>query len=371
MLKSRIEVTKWQNNAPVRKADQDKTSTIESVQTDINYDEEEESLGSGEDEDEYSDLEDDRTPGYSPGVLTPGDTEWIGMCRCLALNMDRFETDGAGRAFISGHGTPDGLGYFMVRQGGTDLNDTRAAEHPCYHSFNSGETAAFPFHDACYEVFARSLGIREAEINKDVLYDVMELHRSPSDMLRHLDLDYAHLEGAEQFWQCFSGLEYCVADPSPVSSMSQIIRDSMPRELLSTKRSTFNLAHKVCIDPLDTLPYDIVHNIFEYLDINDTLALRQASWHVFDWTRGDTTRFGKQMIRLHLSPWFWEVDDVVSSIDDPAFDFTRFFLWLEAATEPKFGMTGTFMGIANRWRIWDTCQQLRCDYQDCVVASDE
>ncbi|KAF3051320.1 hypothetical protein E8E11_006353 [Didymella keratinophila] len=359
MSRSRIEFTKRRNNASKHKADQ-------RFRADADIHDDEESIESTDHEDDDSDSEDDRTSGYSPDVLSPESTEWIGICRCLALNMNRFETDGVGKSFTSGHGSPDGLGYFMVHQRGTDPNDTGAAEHPCYYSFNPGEMAAFPFHDACLEVFAHSLKLKDAEVDKDVLFDVMELQRSLSDTVRHLGLDYTNFEGAEQFWQCYSGLEYCVADPSPASGLFKAIQDAMPEEILSSRPTTFDFARKVRNDPLDTLPYAVIHNIFEYLDINDALALRQASWHVFQWTRGDTTIFGKQMIRLHLSPWFWEVDDFVSSIDDPAFDFTRFFLWLEAVTEPKVGMSGPFLGVANRWRIWDTCQRLVLEYQDRV-----
>jgi hypothetical protein len=249
-----------------------------------------------------------------------------------------------------------------------DPNDTGALEYPCYDTFNPGDTAAFPFHDACIKTFTRSLGLRDMEVNLNVLYDVMKSHRPASDMLRHLGLNYTYLEGAGQFWECCSGLEYCVADPSPTSSLTQIILDFMPKDLLSTKSPTFDFSHKVRDDGLDVLPYNVVHNVFEYLNIRDTLALRQACWHVFNQTRNNTKRFGKQMIQLHLSPWFWEVDDLVSSIDDPAFNFTRFFLWLEAATEPKVGMSGAFLGVANRWRIWNTCQQLTLDYEERVSA---
>lgn len=244
-----------------------------------------------------------------------------------------------------------------------DPNDTGAAEHPCYYAFESGETAAFPFHDACYEIFVRSLELTDTEeVDKDILYDVMESHRT-EDTLSCLALDYGYLEGANQFWQCIPGLEYSVADPSPVPDMSQVIHDSMPKDVSGSKLRMFDPSHKVRSDALEILPYDVIHKIFEYLDVNDTLALRQASWHVFDWTRRDPTTFGKQMIRLHLSPWFWEVDEFVSAIGDPSFNFARFFLWLEAVTEPKTGMKGPFLGIANRWRIWDTCQQLVHDYR--------
>jgi hypothetical protein len=112
MLTFRIEFTKARNDAPKRRADHDVR-----VSTD-NYDDEE-TIESTDHKDDYSDSEADRTSGYSPDVLLPGSTDWIGLCRCLALNMDQFETDGAGKAFISGHGSPDGLGYFIVHQRGT------------------------------------------------------------------------------------------------------------------------------------------------------------------------------------------------------------------------------------------------------------
>jgi len=112
MLRSRIEFTKRRNNAPKHKADH-------KVRADADNHDDEESIESTDHEDDDYDSEDDRTSGYSPDVLSRESTEWIGVCRCLALNMDRLETDGVGKTFISGHGSPDGLGYFMVHQGGT------------------------------------------------------------------------------------------------------------------------------------------------------------------------------------------------------------------------------------------------------------
>lgn len=323
MSKSRIEFNKRQSSAPRRRAAYSGASTAENEQTDADDHDDEESIASTNSEADNSDSEREGTSGYNIDVLPPEKAEWVCMCRCLALNMDRFETDGVGMAFISGHGSPDGLGYFTVLQRGT------------------GNLTG------------------KDRISSQLTYQIR--------MMR----DYTYLEGAEQCWQCHSGLEYCVADPSPSSSITQIIQASIAGGLLSKKLPAFDFSHQVRSDPLQILPYAVIYNIIEYLDINDTLALRQASWYVFDWTRSDTAIFGKQMVRLHLSPWLWEVDDFVSSIHDPALDLTRLFSWLEAVTEPKFGMSGPFLGVANRWRIWDTCQQLVLDYQDRVGASGE
>jgi hypothetical protein len=119
MRKSSIKFTKKRTNAPKRNADHEEISTVKSVRTDTDHHEEGESLESTDSEDGYSDSEDDLTSRYSPDVLSPESTEWIGVCRCLALDMDRFEIDGTRKAFISGYGSPDGLGYFMIHQRGT------------------------------------------------------------------------------------------------------------------------------------------------------------------------------------------------------------------------------------------------------------
>lgn len=79
----------------------------------------EESLGTCEDEDDGLDPDDDSTSGYNPDTLPPKNVEWITVCRCLALDMRRFETDGVGKAFVSGHGSPDGMGYFNVHERGS------------------------------------------------------------------------------------------------------------------------------------------------------------------------------------------------------------------------------------------------------------
>lgn len=76
-------------------------------------------------------------------------------------------------------------------------------------------------------------------------------------------------------------------------------------------------------------------------------------------------------MRLHLSPWFWEVNDLLSNTTFPeTFNFKGAFLWLDDITTPRFGMDGPMMGIANRRRIWQVCQQLTPQYLEKVTPDD-
>lgn len=135
----------------------------------------------------------------------------------------------------------------------------------------------------------------------------------------------------------------------------------LPTELFQTSAPS-DSSHKVLSDPLSVLPFDIVYNIFKHLPVDDTIRLIQASQHVHSLTRDHS--FWRHMIKLHLTPWLWELGNLATHLDlHPAFDYKAMFLWLEKVTRPKYGMEGPFIGIANRRRIWNVCTQLAPAYQ--------
>ena len=148
------------------------------------------------------------------------------------------------------------------------------------------------------------------------------------------------------------------------SDLGNTVLKTLPEALRKERPTHLDLSQRVRRDLFATLPDNVLPNIIEHLELNDTLVLREASWHVLNWSQCNVRMFGMQMIRLHLLPWFWEMEDFVASISDPDFDWLRCFLWLEAVTEPKMNMSGPFIGVANRYRIWDACQQLLYDYQE-------
>lgn len=72
-----------------------------------------------EDTSDVSGDDDGYIVNYDPMILSPTQVSWISACKCLALNMEQFATDGVGKAFVSGYGSPDGLGYFNVHERGS------------------------------------------------------------------------------------------------------------------------------------------------------------------------------------------------------------------------------------------------------------
>ena len=85
----------------------------------------------------------------------------------------------------------------------------------------------------------------------------------------------------------------------------------------------------------------------------------QASQHVCTITR--EPQYWAGMIQYHLAPWFWELGDLVA--EQNFVDYKGLFLWLEAVTRPRKGVSGPWMGLANRRRIWGVCGQLADAYR--------
>jgi hypothetical protein len=139
---------------------------------------------------------------YDPSILEFDDLEWTARCRCLAFNA---AATGATKAFISGRGRYDDYGSFQVMKRGRDINDTGKDFHQCY-SFGSNEETAFPFHEACYRIFSRSLGYGdEKDVDKDVLHNIM--NQNVEYYGRVLSLDYGNTQSSHQFWECLPGEE--------------------------------------------------------------------------------------------------------------------------------------------------------------------
>jgi hypothetical protein len=133
----------------------------------------------------------------------------------------------------------------------------------------------------------------------------------------------------------------------PCLSPTKMADTSAPRDI----------SHKVQNDPLNVLPFDVFYIICEYLEERDILKLVQASCHVHVLTRNNS--FWKQMVHSKFVPWLWELNDMLSQYGLPAnLDFKCMFLWLERVTRYENVSGSVVMGIANRKRIWNTCEQL-------------
>jgi hypothetical protein len=132
----------------------------------------------------------------------------------------------------------------------------------------------------------------------------------------------------------------------------------------------FNLGSKVRKDAFMNLPHDIVDLLCENLPSAGVLALRQASWHVFESTWDSS--FWRRMIRRELLPWFWELEVLLKTCLSPERnDAKDLYLWLDKVTTPMLGLGGPFMSIANRRRIWQVCDQIKKLYMERLLQEDE
>lgn len=61
-------------------------------------------------------------------------------------------------------------------------------------------------------------------------------------------------------------------------------------------------------------------------------------------------------------PWFWELEGIFDEQLSDEIDFKAMYLWLDKLTAPTFAKQGPFMGIANRRRIWNVCEQIKEHY---------
>ncbi|KAF2119207.1 hypothetical protein BDV96DRAFT_567199 [Lophiotrema nucula] len=302
---------------------------------------------------------------YDPYVLKKGDTTWLGRCRCLGFNPD---AKGITKAFISGRGTYDDYGRFRVRESSDDPNAPDEEDGlPCFSSYDENALPAFPFHETCYELLARALfGEPDTtRIDKDVLYSIF----TPlcDDYARSLDqVDYGGIEGIDQTWECIQGEEYSVCDPYSTAGVSQYLESILPASLLNHTESP-DLSKKITYDPLTKLPYDILHILVQHLPPKDFLSLLRASWYVTKSTNDNA--FWKSFLRRKIMSCFWEIEDLLDNVPED-FDFKRAFLWLNRLTTCRFGMEGYLMGIANRRRIWNVCQQIVPLYRKQVPEND-
>jgi hypothetical protein len=85
----------------------------------------------------------------------------------------------------------------------------------------------------------------------------------------------------------------------------------------------------------------------------DIVSLMKVSYHVNASTRGDA--FWKHRLRIRMQPWLYELGNLALP---EIFDYKGLFLWLASQTRPELWNHGPLMGIANRRRIWNACQEL-------------
>ena len=128
---------------------------------------------------------------------------------------------------------------------------------------------------------------------------------------------------------------------------------------LSERQTPSDLGNKVVKDPFRDIPYDVTYLILKYLSGDSIMALSKASWTIL--TRSRNGSFWKKRLSEDMV-WFWELQEYLESSQKRVRSYKALYLWLDKRTQPLYGMTGAFMGIANRRRIWGPCAELARRY---------
>jgi hypothetical protein len=148
----------------------------------------------------------------------------------------------------------------------------------------------------------------------------------------------------------------------------------MPEQLRSDNafsvpkaQTALDLGGKVMKEPLNNLPVEMVHLILDYLPGESIFTLNKASWTIH--TRTWNNHFWKRRLVQDM-PWFWEVQAYIAGVHDgkQACDYRALFMWLDQETKPMYAISGPFMGVANRRRIWGPCSELAERYHGRLRA---
>ncbi|KAL2864279.1 F-box protein [Aspergillus lucknowensis] len=267
--------------------------------------------------------------GYDPNLIGLRDMRWMTAVYGLGIDHRR---PGPRRYFIATFTHEDG-NWFCVHNPDEDPElPEDMSDFFSYGVSDLDDPPMFPFHRDCLELLTRAvLGTVDTNlIQKDILYKVMEKIGS-----------------------------WTVTCPNTTLNLEPLI----PENLTSTPKSIPDLSTKVISDPFKSLPYEMIHNILDYLPAGPLMAVREASWTVR--THTQSSRFWKRRIDTHM-PWFWELHEYISKNKDQELNYQGLYLFLEKETRPSYGMTGPFMGVANRRRVWGVCMDLRERYERLI-----
>ncbi|KAK7059597.1 putative f-box domain protein [Favolaschia claudopus] len=342
------------HEAKTNSEDEDSGSNLGSEETD-----QEEVSNSGSDSD-YGD-------SYDLRVVSEAETRWTESVVLLGSNTRSTAID---KMYFTGKANYEDYGSFNV----DSCEDPNFPEDDpntqCYYVFDATQTPCYPIHLPCLRILCNVLYDTEdpANIDKDVLYHTMfNLH---SNMADHLDLDYGIPEDVfDQYWRYKAGAEMLVVDPFPLSAtIKTVLREAFPTQIFTSPPPTTISSNTIGTDPFSALPYDVAHELLLLLPIHTVLDLCTASYPIRSFFGPSNRTFWETALE-YCMPWFWELHALLcdGSIDFKPTDFKGLAWWVNQQTLPRDGLRGPFMGIANRRRIWDVCEQLADDYLPLVA----
>jgi hypothetical protein len=147
--------------------------------------------------------------------------------------------------------------------------------------------------------------------------------------------------------------------------METIVRLTVEPEPRGKDNTSIGIRNTVK-DAFQKLSNELVLQVAKYLDIKDLLPLRQASMIAREVTSDNS--FWKRRVQKDMA-WLWIPSDLFDDAkphtkgdETPPIDWMKVYLLFDSATARPYAMSGVYMGLANRRRIWNACEQLKTAY---------
>ncbi|KAJ5731259.1 uncharacterized protein N7483_005767 [Penicillium malachiteum] len=274
---------------------------------------------------------------YDPDILSEERAIWTQSVRCAGLNPYANSTT---KCFVSGEGRMDKCG--MIDLDSFEDDDPNFPNGIALKTYGHSTKmpSAYPSHTKCLDIFmcvlAHKAGVKWTKSHRDACDD--------------------WLLSAPQI------------DKETLYSVLDSIAEIGPFSFLGTDYGML-------------LPFELLEKIFSWLDVSGLINILQASPHLYR-SFGNSPTFWHPVLDFNM-PWFFELEifndgalecyEIESSPNpndqDDDFDHTapssahgkslhRLCLWANKATETYHGMEGSFMGVANRRRIWTVCEPI-------------
>ena len=125
-------------------------------------------------------------------------------------------------------------------------------------------------------------------------------------------------------------------------------------------------ARKTTTDPFQMLSNELIHQVTDLLEAKDVFSLRQASMIIREATSGNS--FWLSRVQKDMA-WLWLPHDLLRGAGHraegegkPRIDWMKVYLLFDSVTARPYGMSGVYLGLTNRRRIWNACEQLKPAY---------
>ncbi|RBA22502.1 hypothetical protein FPRO05_00849 [Fusarium proliferatum] len=296
---------------------------------------------------------------YDPDVVSDADVEWLDQVHFLGYNPLATTSS----KFYVSDPAIIGRGIEMATETRTDpaFAGVEVRTLRVYRN-KKGPERVIPFHWECYKTLALYLtGTSDTtRIRKGALYRVLDRFSVVRDFQRQaalseyrcLSLDYGDSNKAQKdYWECIPGQEYTIFSPKCQVQMKDDIAAHISGPEFE-KPSQYLYKVKASLNPLTLLPETVISGVSEFLDNESLINLFCASLETYSSLR-DSGSFWKRRIVTHL-PYFLELHEYLkeNSQNLENRDFRKIFLWADAASKPRSGVTRLMFPVANRRRIW-------------------